>query len=62
MLTRRLHCPVALRPPRGAVAVTGSFSSGSLLLAASLSDHSSAASGIAAWLRLLTEPRDPPLV
>jgi len=31
------------------------------LLAASLSGHSSATSGIAAWLRLLTEPRDPQL-
>jgi hypothetical protein len=32
-----------------------------LVLAASLSGHSSATSGIAAWLRLLTEPRVPRL-
>src|SRR6266852_4165065 len=32
------------------------------VLAASLSGHSSATSGIAAWLRLLTEPRDPQLL
>ncbi len=31
------------------------------VLAVSLSGHSSATSGIAAWLRLLTEPRDPQL-